>query len=240
MKRILLFLSFSWWLATAYTQPPAWEGGLLAIGVSSMGGDLVDPKWGTTKGLSYAFGVMGRRSLNANWAIRTNLLHTVLKGDDQWSAELSRRGFSARTPLTELSVDVQWDILGHKRNQEGAFRPGLSPYLTVGLGMAFINPDPTFNFRNGSMQQRIEQDKNADANGPHLVIPFGVGVRWQISPRWALAWELAPRAVSTDYLDGVSIAGNPGEKDGYGISGLKLWYRFSDADAGASAAAPDQ
>lgn len=212
----------------------------MVLGVSAMGSDVIEPKWGTTKEINYAFGIMGRRNLSANWALRANLLHTTLTGNDRWSEILRDRGFSTRVPTTELSVDLQWDILGHRRLADGSFRAGLSPYLMAGIGLAFANPDPTFNYQNGSLQRRIEQDKNADIKGPHLVVPVGLGLRWYIAPSWAIAWEVAPRGVTTDYLDGISISGNPDEKDGYGFVSMQLWYRFGTSSAADQTAGSGQ
>jgi outer membrane protein OmpA-like peptidoglycan-associated protein len=150
------------------------------------------------------------------------LVHTRLTAADERSIRLSERGFYMETPLTELSVDLAFDLLGHRRGKIGL----ISPYVFVGGGIALANPETFFNTANGD----ASIDKNADVSGPRFVMPMGAGLRLDMKPNLSLAVELAPRATFSDYLDGVSMAGNPDSKDWYGFGTVQLIYKLTATD----------
>jgi hypothetical protein len=57
-------------------------------------------------------------------------------------------------------------------------------------------------------------------------LPFGLGVKAYLSPKWTLSAELGLRPVFNDYLDGVSYAGNPDANDWYGVFSIMLGHRI--------------
>lgn len=191
-----------------------------------MGGDLVDANLGSLNDANLAYGLMLRRYFHSNLAVRANLLRTRLTGNDLRSERLAYRGFRTQTPVTELSADFELDILGHRKRGNGAARGILSPYVFAGVGLAFTNPKTYY----GELNSDALLDQNADVSNTRFVMPVGAGLRVNMTPSWALAIELSPRATFSDYLDGVSIAGNPDKNDWYGIGSVQLWYKLSVAD----------
>ncbi|MEZ4989457.1 MAG: DUF6089 family protein [Saprospiraceae bacterium] len=240
MKRTFLLGLMLVSLTTVRAQQTSfWEVGLL-LGGSSMGGDLVDPDIGSLNDVNFAYGLMARKYFQPNFAMRLNLLRSRLSTNDHRYERLDYRGFRSQSPLTELSLDFEWDILGHLRGVDGS-AGGISPYLFAGLGMAIIDPKTSFSYDN----QDVQADKNANLPGGVFTIPFGAGIRFNLSPNWALTLDLGLRPTFSDYLDGVSMAGNPDKNDWYGIGGIQLWYNFSSNDrdhdgiADADDACPD-
>lgn len=206
-----------------------------------MGGDMVDPKFGSINDLNFAFGLMARKYVHPNLAIRANALHTRLSANDNRYNRLAKRGFRTETPLTEFSLDFEIDMLGHRNGKPGIGRSIISPYLFAGAGLALTNPKTSY----GTLDKVALEDQNAEVSNTRFVLPVGAGLRINVSPLWSLALEMAPRATFSDYLDGVSLAGNPESDDWYGIGSVQLWYRFvkpdrdGDGIADAEDACPD-
>jgi outer membrane protein OmpA-like peptidoglycan-associated protein len=222
MKRTIIFGLLMMSLLNLRAQQTAfWEIGAL-LGGASMGGDLVEPDAGSFNDVQFAYGLMARKYFVPNFALRFNLLRSRLSTDDKRYDLYDDRGFRSESPLTELSLDLEWDILGHKRGVNGS-AGGISPYVYAGLGLGLINPKTSFTYDNA----RVQADKNADLPGGVFTIPFGAGLRFNLSQRWALALDMGLRPTFSDYLDGVSVAGNPDKNDWYGIGGLQIWYNFT-------------
>lgn len=206
-----------------------------------MGGDLVDAKFGSMNDLNFAYGLMARRYFHPNLAIRGNLLRSRLTGNDDRYERLAERGFRTQTPLTELSMDLEFDLFGHRRGNPELTSGPISPYFLVGVGMAFTNPKTNY----GSLDGDALQDQNAEVSGTRFVLPVGLGLRIDMGTNWAAAVEVSPRATFSDYLDGVSLSGNPDKNDWYGIGSVQLWYKLTVADrdrdgiADADDACPD-
>jgi hypothetical protein len=54
----------------------------------------------------------------------------------------------------------------------------------------------------------------------------GLGVKYKLSRNLTVSVEIGLRIASTDYLDEVSLKGNPGNNDWYSLTGLTLTYGF--------------
>ena len=192
-----------------------------------MAGDLVVPKYGSMNDVSFAYGLMLRRYIHSNLAIRGNLLKSRLSSNDNRYTRNESRGIRTETPLTEFSIDFELDILGHRRNRpDGKHIGRVSPYVFAGMGIAFTNPKTTFGISNND----IILDQNADVSNTRFVVPVGAGLRLQITENLSVDVEIAPRATFSDYLDGVSISGNPDKNDWYGFGSVQLWYKLSPSD----------
>ena len=80
--------------------------------------------------------------------------------------------------------------------------------------------------------RNIEIDK-LNRNYWHLEIPFGGGVRYDLNNRLTLGVEGSFRKTFSDFVDGVSYAGNTAKNDWYYTANILLGYRFDykrDAD----------
>lgn len=92
-----------------------------------------------------------------------------------------------------------------------------SLYAFAGVGGLFYNVSPK------SGLAASPRFNDADSFAP--VIPFGVGVKFQLMQRLVLSAELGARYAFTDYLDGVSP--QPSEhNDAYHVLLFKLHYRL--------------
>lgn len=239
LLRYLCAVSVLFSAGSTYAQQvqPRWElGG--GLGLSGYLGDLNKSDF-FSKEPQLSGGVMGRYHFNKSWALRGSLTFGTLSGNDANFDDRKARGFNTRSSLTDLSAIVEYDFLGKKRFKYDStsfkinFKRKLSPYLFTGAGVGFTNPKPDFtgtsatpaNFRQGAIA-----DQATNYSKSNFVIPFGVGVRYDLAEHWVLGVEAGFRLAFSDYLDGVSKAANPGRDDCYKLSTLSIAYRFDKKD----------
>lgn len=209
---------------------PTWEAGVF-FGFGWIYGDLVTDVAFTSGTSQPAYGIMGLRNLNKNWAIRANLIHVKLKANDLDSklAGHRARGFSHETPLTELSILGQWDMFGKRRYKRVAsFNKTISPYLFAGIAVGMGKPEVFFGDRK-ELPTVLADIENA--SNMQFAIPFGGGVKFDLSQRSFVGLEFGFRPTFNDLLDGVSESGNPEKNDWYAFGGVTIGYRFATDDA---------
>lgn len=126
------------------------------------------------------------------------------------------RNASFKTRIGEINALMEYNF--RKYN----FRKGYSnwtPYLFGGLGYYFSSPSP----RTG----------NYKTSG--LCIPFGAGVKWEISRPWSLGVEFGTRQPFSDYLDNIGgdsplrqrlQQSDPAQSDLYYYTSVTLSYTF--------------
>lgn len=80
------------------------------------------------------------------------------------------------------------------------------------------------------------QNKNAEYSNVQAAIPFGLGMKYILNPKWYVALELGARKTFFDYLDNVSTGnnrlvknyqyGNPNDNDAYYFFGISITRTF--------------
>lgn len=79
------------------------------------------------------------------------------------------------------------------------------------------------------------QNKISEYSNVQGVIPFGVGFKYVLNPKWYMAIEIGARKTTFDYLDNVSDgdltnknyqSGNPLDNDTYYFLGITLTRTF--------------
>lgn len=222
MKHLTLALLFCISSFGLSAQSSLFEAGLF-LGGASIGGDLVKSNFGSVNEINLAYGVRIRRYVTPNVAIRVAGTLTKLTSQAQQFDNFGSQTVRSETSLTEISVDGEYDFLGHRRNwlvKSG----GVSPYAFLGFGFGITDPKLIYD----SEDELLKADENADYSRTRIVVPFGVGARWAFSKSGSLCLEIGARPTFSDYLDGISLAGNPKRNDWYGFFGIELWYTLSD------------
>ena len=231
---ILLFMPF-----LLLAQPKKWDAGLF-LGVSNYQGDLVEPTVAQLDNSRLAYGVFAHYLFNPNIGARFNILSGNITSDDLDFDNRELRAFNFTASVIEVSGQLEWDLFGKKRFQMRAdstysFKKTFSPYLFVGAGAVIFNPETDFSQTKiggvEGMAERIEQDQNADFSNVRLTIPIGGGFRWDLNSRTQMGVELGMRTAFTDYLDGVSISGDPDDNDWYLFGGLSIATRLGGVDS---------
>jgi OmpA-OmpF porin, OOP family len=215
---------------TLNAQTPKWEvGGFL--GLSQYQGDINDS--GSFDELNGGYGILARRHLSNNFALRGNLLFGKMSGKDANIAQNASRGFTFSSPMSEISLVAEYDILGHKRFSEGKFKKTFSPYVFGGIGL-LMGLSPTNNYNEAANVRQIaliNQDKAQAVSSSFLAVPLGLGVKIDLSEKWGLNLEVGKRYTFSDDVDRISKSGNPNKSDTYIYGGAILSYRFGLPDA---------
>lgn len=238
MKKILflfLFLAFSP-LAKAQT----WDLGIAMNGTNYQG-DLVKPMLFRLEETNFSAGVIVRRHLNQRFGLRGNAFIGRITGDDknfvqdEWRPQ---RGFSFKTMLLEFSLQGEFNLV-KPLNQAGG-RRFVVPYVFGGVG--FVGTDPQVDF-NTPNQMATDLDIWLDRRNvtkTAIGFPLGVGFDFPMGPSSSLGVEFGARAILSDYIDGVSEAGNPDKNDWYLLGSLQFVYHLDNRKDSDRDGVPDK
>jgi len=197
------------------------EMGIL-LGVSNYQGDLPEPHVEMIES-RLAGGVFYNYHLNRYWALRANAAVCQISGDDRWADSRSFRQFRFRATVAEMAVGAVWKPLARRSNYYvQVFQPHLTPYLFAGIGAVYSDARPDC-YRQDCLDG-LDPFAMEMPQRWFVAIPYGLGVRYDMSPRWTLGFEIGQRPVFNDRLDGVSVSANPERNDWYIIGGLTVSY----------------
>jgi len=163
-------------------QSPKWEVGPF-LGVSTYQGDLIETDFYDFNELHLAYGLLVRHNFHQNLSWRANLLRGKISGEDANYDPRVPRNYAFSSPLTEASLLLEYDILGHKRNQDGQFKKIISPYVFIGVGGAWLDQNVSFNGEENDGDTDINADLNSDLDRAWFALPFGAGVKIDLTDR---------------------------------------------------------
>ncbi len=202
-----------------------WEAGVM-VGAAQYQGDI--NKIGT-EDPNTAYGLMLRRHLTDNFALRGNFISSSFSGDDRKNTTNSTRGFEYKSDMKELSLVMEFDLMGKMRYRKNKFHPTFSTYLYGGIANVWLsNPNTSFlgtNNENGLLD-KYQADQLQNKKSMYASIPIGLGIKADLSEQVGFNLEVGKRIMFTDYLDGISKAGNPVDNDAYYVATAALTYRF--------------
>jgi OmpA-OmpF porin, OOP family len=210
------------------------ELGLLG-GFSLYTGDAHCEKFLFKNSLNLAGGAFFRYYLSDAFAVRANFLAGKIKGDDRNypGLEHGNRNFKFTSNVFDATAILDFEPFAKRRYRGGKFHRIFSPYVFVGAGIINANPNTDYNETNNfNIAREIAEDK-ANTKKTNLTIPFGLGWKFDLTERLVLGGEVSYRNPFSDYLDGISKAGNPDAKDWYETGTFTLAYRLKymrDAD----------
>lgn len=226
----------------------------LALGTMRYNGDLSNDQLSNTKGLHPAGGIYVRRHLWPNLALKADMLFGKLSANDRDFTDPAwrqQRNYAFETKVTELSLQAEWDIFGKKRFRRidtviyeldryrqiakvNRFKPMLSPYLFAGGGLVISTAKTIFDqtyLEGTSLQSKAVTDLRLGSKTQQdPVLVLGAGVALDLSRSWTMGLELGARTAGSDYLDGVSLSGNPNKPDWYWFAGLNIALRLGKKD----------
>ncbi len=207
-------------------------------GVTAYAGDVNEHIYFDYKVRGASYGMLLRRHFGPVFAVRLNYLGGTIAGDESHFTEpfwRSERAFKFSSQFHEGTLLLEWDIFGYRRRNGWRFRKIFGPYVFAGAGYNYFRTTADYNdtYRENPIVplERILADKQAPPPSPTMVLHFGGGLKWDIGRYWLLGFELGIRPVFSDYLDGVSIAGIPGNRDWFAFAGISLSHRIRDIDS---------
>lgn len=209
--------------ATLFCQEKKIEAALFA-GASNYSGDLAEGNivFKETKG---SFGVIGRYHFSPKFDMRGHFLYGVISGDDANSPELSYRKHRFRSAIYEFALLGEWKILGKPKCVGiGEFRPNFTPYLLGGI--AFVSLNPAITCYSEECLNGENPFPEEDFKPTRLVMPVGMGVRYDFSDRMSLGGEFGFRIAFNDYMDGTSPKEFSKGNDWYFFAGFTAGFFF--------------
>ncbi|WP_346859812.1 DUF6089 family protein [uncultured Draconibacterium sp.] len=197
MKKIVLVFVTVLITVSGYAQKTADIG--IWGGSSTVFGDLDRAEPFKTFNLNY--GAYFRYNINARIGVRAMFLNGAFTGDglvenSEWKFDKNVSDLSLQAEINYLRY-----ILGSKKMK-------FSPYVTIGLGMAYFK----YNYRpteievfNPDYPGLYEADGTISANREEAVavptLPFGIGLKYTLGDRLGIGIEYQMRKYMSDKLD---------------------------------------
>ena len=166
--------------------------------------------------------VIYRSNLSNIVSMRTSLTGGMVGASDRShpiDAAAAKRASSFDIFLMELSGGFEYHFLDWRAPKR---KLRFTPYAFAGVGLFFISG-------NGP--------KPAEYSNVQFAIPFGVGIKYVVNPKWYVSLEAGIRKTFFDYLDNVSAGntkvknyqyGNWNDYDNYYFVGIILTRTFYD------------
>lgn len=151
-----------------------------------------------------AFGVFGRTSFSNHFSAKLMINFGSVDGNDAYGA-YPDRGYQFQSGIFEANLTGELHLI-RIRHTESSFT---FPYIFGGIGMFHFNPKAELD--DGSFVEL--QPLGTEGQGlpgyeePYALtqfnVPLGAGVRFVLSDRWSVSFEVGGRLLFTDYLDDV-------------------------------------
>ena len=199
------------------------------VGVGAYSGDLAPSPFSAKQG-GIALGLSYRNMFNPRVGVKAGVNYTRLGGDrlDVPQFNVPEENVTMKMGLVEITANFEWHPLGGPRfNNVDVLEKNWTPFISAGLGLAFGEAKiSTASEFTGRFPEN--DDKNT-----FLTLPLIGGFRFDVSQFSTISLELGSRLVFSDFLDGVSVNGNPDRNDWYWIGGIS-YVHFLTGEKGTS------
>lgn len=171
-------------------------------GFANYQGDLQDKRFSLNQSHA-AFGAGFSYEVNSHFIARLGFTAGKVGADDKKSENNKARNLNFTSSVSELSLRLEYQVLSlydHK----------VSPYIFGGIAQFKFNPYTTDSIGNKILLQKLGTEGQGFTEGrkkydlKQFSIPFGGGIRFNLSSTIVLGFEAGLRKTSTDYLDDVS------------------------------------
>jgi len=163
-------------------------------------------------------------------------LNTGFLGNTDEGSYYSSRGYRFSTFCSELTVKGIYFIIPESHQNYYYrimdFRGGLrhinkpfSLYAFIGAGGLFFSATPNDKLLSRTPPPGFSKPEVDDSKYFALVIPAGIGVKYEFYPRFQLGVELGGRYVTTDYLDAFSSVYS-NHNDMYYTINFNVYYKI--------------
>jgi hypothetical protein len=161
-----------------------------------------------------AVGAFYRKQFNNYLGVRLSVHYAQLGYSDTYSKNdyQNRRNLSFNTDIWEFAVSGDFNFF---KFLPGDPRYPFTPYVTLGLGVFSYNPYAYLNDKKVFLRPLGTEGQNiayVGADGktrkPYgsmaMCVPIGFGIKYNVSEKINLSFQIAQRLTATDYLDDVS------------------------------------
>jgi hypothetical protein len=181
------------------------------IGASNMMGDLGGSNFVGSRGIfdfdiraTRLAGGVGVSLIHGGISVGTNVTFTHLAGNDVYSTQdfQVERNLSVRTDLVEANLLLEWRPFSRTKSFNRF-------YLFGGIGGMYYQPKAKYNDEWYKLRTLGTEGQYASGgSGPYseldIVIPYGLGYKFRLTPASSLILDFGFRKTFTDYLDDVS------------------------------------
>jgi hypothetical protein len=204
MKTIFLFLIAFFCSFISFGQG-TFELGLFA-GISTYSGDLVEKDIEIAE-MNPAIGIVGRYQFKSWLTLRGNLMGGTVSGSDLNAVDINqrKRNLSFRSSIYELSVTSEFNIYTFNLKSKQSF----TPYFLIGVGVFYYDPKALYEGEWVKLQPLGTEGQGLPGyesryNLIDFAIPYGFGLKFQVSDQATIGLEFISRYTFSDYLDDVS------------------------------------
>lgn len=171
----------------------------ITFGASNYLGDLSDNRV-SSEGFGGMIGAFGRMNATEYLSLKGSLLKGSISGDDRFSRIESNRNRNLhfRSDILELSLtgEVNLQPFNIRANQTGV------PYFFTGMALTHFNPQAQM--RGAWYDLQPHQTEGEKYRKNVVAIPFGIGMKFNLTYKLNFGFEFGARKLFTDYLDDVS------------------------------------
>ncbi len=204
MKKLFLSLSIILLSLGSYAQQH--EIGFFG-GISYYMGDLVQTKMFSTPG--YNFGLNYRYHMGSRFAIKIAGHYGQISGDSKNNKPaLTYKNLTFHSSILDIEGGLEINFLEYV---PGSTKHRFTPYIFGGLAIFRFNPKADFQGQTYELQGLGTEGQGLTAypdRKPYqlssMALPFGFGIKYNISTRVSIGFEWGLRKTFTDYLDDVS------------------------------------
>ena len=200
MRRLILIICFFSQSYIALSQ--TWEVGVSA-GASGYMGDFspVEPYNFT----DLAFGALVKRNFNGYWSAKMGFVSGKIQGNDAKSSNAYQRdrNLSFRSDIKELSLQAEFNLFNYLPGLLPGFgAKRFSPYLFTGVSAVTFNP--VTDYQGNEIELQPLQTEAVDYKKYAISVPYGAGVKYNLTGNWNIIGEIGYRTAFTDYMDDLS------------------------------------
>ncbi|MEK7253597.1 MAG: DUF6089 family protein, partial [Bacteroidota bacterium] len=169
------------------------------VGWSNYLGELSEQRL-APNGFGGMLGVFGRRNFTKYLSAKASLTKGSLSGNDEFAKlEANRmRNLSFRTDVLELSFTGEANLLPYNIRDR---KTGV-PYVFAGIAATYFNPQAQM--RGAWYNLQPLQTEGKKYSRCTVALPFGLGMKFNLTYKLNVGVEVGARKTFTDYLDDVS------------------------------------
>jgi hypothetical protein len=198
MPRTLIIILFLFCTGQVFAQ--AWEiGGTL--GGAGYLGDLNQRNMVKVSGVSA--GGFIKRNFNGYLSAKVAYNYGRIAGADSTSGyqQFRDRNLSFSTKLNEVSLIGEFNFFKYMPE---VTQNRFTPFIYAGIGL--VNYTPTATYLGGTYELRplLTEGQSVPYKNSAIALPYGAGIKYNISGKWNFIADIGYRTTNTDYLDDVA------------------------------------
>jgi opacity protein-like surface antigen len=189
-----------------------------------------------------AIGGFFRFTPNYRYAFRLGLNYGTVSASDSKSKEPDQleRNLNFRSRIYDAQAIAEFNFVEYRIGHPNHI---FTMFVFGGLGFFHMNPQININGDYVNLHGMKTENQSKSYSKYQFSLPFGIGIKWNVTDRIGLGFEWGPRKTFTDYLDDISgsytvnslavsrgilgsMRGNPRSKDWYFFYGFTLNFRL--------------